>query len=80
MKPTVAISASPSPDGGDKANASLVQTLKVMTAEIVEGGNALYPAVSAKFNDKGEVTDPPRNRHFACYLPLLIGQLTATDR
>lgn len=55
-KPTAVISASPSPDGGDKANASLVQTLKVMMAEIVEGTSLCIPAVSAKLN-KGEITD-----------------------
>ena len=36
-KPTAVISASPSPDGGEKANASLVQTLKMMMADIPEG-------------------------------------------
>ena len=57
-KPTAVISASPSPDGGDKANASLVQTLRVMMAEIVEGATLCIPAVSAKLDDKGEVIDP----------------------
>ncbi len=57
-KPTAVISASPSPDSGARANASLVQTLTVMTAEIVEGATLLIPAVSAKINTQGEVTDP----------------------
>ena len=57
-KPTAVISASPSPDGGDKANASLVQTLKVMMAEIGEGATLRIPAVSAKLNDKSQVIDP----------------------
>ncbi len=57
-KPTAVISASPSPDGGDKAHSSLVQTLAVMTAKIVEGATMLVPAVSAKLNHKGEITDP----------------------
>ncbi|MBD2020047.1 NAD(P)H-dependent oxidoreductase [Leptolyngbya sp. FACHB-36] len=56
-KPTAVISASPSPDGGDKASTSLVQTLRVMMAEIVEGAILCIPAVSAKLNSKGEVTD-----------------------
>ena len=56
-KPTAVISASPSPDGGDKANASLVQTLRVMMAKIVKGATLLIPAVSTKLNDKGEITD-----------------------
>ncbi|MBD2771347.1 NAD(P)H-dependent oxidoreductase [Iningainema sp. BLCCT55] len=56
-KPTAVISASPSPDGGEKAHASLVQTLTVMAAKIVEGATLLIPAISAKLNHQGEVTD-----------------------
>ncbi|MEE3715847.1 NADPH-dependent FMN reductase [Tumidithrix elongata RA019] len=57
-KPTAVISASPSLDGGDKANASLVQTLKVMMAEIPEGLVLCIPAVSAKFTPQRELVDP----------------------
>jgi chromate reductase, NAD(P)H dehydrogenase (quinone) len=57
-KPTAVISASPSLDGGAKANASLVQTLRVMMAEIVAGSILCIPGVSAKLNDRGEITDP----------------------
>jgi chromate reductase, NAD(P)H dehydrogenase (quinone) len=56
-KPTAVISASPSIDGGNKANLSLVQTLKVMMAEIPEGATLCIPAVSAKLNDQGEIID-----------------------
>lgn len=56
-KPTAVISASPSLDVGDKANASLVQTLKVMMAEIDEDATLCIPTVSAKLNDKNEVID-----------------------
>jgi chromate reductase, NAD(P)H dehydrogenase (quinone) len=56
-KPTAVISASPSPDGGEKANASLVQTLKMMMAEINERSILCIPAVSAKLNKNGEVID-----------------------
>jgi chromate reductase, NAD(P)H dehydrogenase (quinone) len=57
-KPTAVISASPSMDGGDKANRSLVQTLRVMMAAIDEGTILCISGVSAKFNDKGEMIDP----------------------
>lgn len=57
-KPTAVISASPSPDGGDKANASLVQTLRVMMADIPSGATLSIPAISAKLDDKGKLTDP----------------------
>jgi chromate reductase, NAD(P)H dehydrogenase (quinone) len=56
-KPTAVISASPSPDGGDKANASLVQTLRVMMADIPTGATLCIPAISAKLNDKGKLID-----------------------
>jgi chromate reductase, NAD(P)H dehydrogenase (quinone) len=56
-KPTAVISASPSPDGGDKANASLVQTLKMMMATIPDTGILCIPAVSAKLSAEGEIVD-----------------------
>ncbi|QUY42309.1 NADPH-dependent FMN reductase [Acaryochloris marina] len=56
-KPTAVISASPSPDGGDKANASLVQTLRVMMADIQEEAILCIPAISAKINAEGKLTD-----------------------
>jgi chromate reductase, NAD(P)H dehydrogenase (quinone) len=56
-KPTAVISASPSPDGGERANASLVQTLTMMMAEISEGAILCVPAVSAKLNKQGELID-----------------------
>jgi chromate reductase, NAD(P)H dehydrogenase (quinone) len=56
-KPTAVISASPSPAGGEKANASLVQTLRIMMAEINEQSILCIPAVSAKLNQQGEVID-----------------------
>ncbi len=56
-KPTAVISASPSPDGGEKANASLVQTLKMMMAEISEGSILCVAGVSAKLNQNGDVID-----------------------
>jgi NAD(P)H-dependent FMN reductase len=56
-KPTAVISASPSPDGGEKANASLVQTLRMMMAEIPAGSILCIPAVSAKLNQNGAVID-----------------------
>jgi chromate reductase, NAD(P)H dehydrogenase (quinone) len=56
-KPTAVISASPSPDGGDKANASLVQTLKMMLAKIPDAAILCIPAVSAKLDGQGNIVD-----------------------
>ncbi len=74
-KPTAVISASPSPDGGDKANASLVQTLRVMMAEIVAGATLCIPAVSAKLSDKGEVTHPATAQALQSLLDTLAGTI-----
>jgi chromate reductase, NAD(P)H dehydrogenase (quinone) len=57
-KPTAVISVSPSPDGGDKANASLVQTLRVMMAEISDEATLCIPTISAKLTHSGEINDP----------------------
>ncbi|SEW46710.1 NAD(P)H-dependent FMN reductase [Chitinophaga sp. YR573] len=56
-KPTAVISASPLATGGDKANASLVQTLTVMSAIIKEGNKLLIPVVRTKMDAAGNVID-----------------------
>jgi NAD(P)H-dependent FMN reductase len=56
-KPTAVISASPLATGGDKANASLVQTLTVMSAMIKEGNKLLIPIVRTKMDVAGNITD-----------------------
>ncbi len=54
-KPTAVISASPSPDGGEKANASLVQTLRMMMAVMDPAAILCISAVSAKVSKNGEL-------------------------
>ncbi|BAU28539.1 NAD(P)H-dependent FMN reductase [Aneurinibacillus soli] len=56
-KPTAVISASPSPMGGDKAHASLLLTLKMIDATIVEGGTMMIPHIGLKLNKEGIITD-----------------------
>lgn len=56
-KPTAVISASPLATGGDKANASLVQTLTVMSAIIKEENKLLIPVVRTKMDAAGNVID-----------------------
>jgi chromate reductase, NAD(P)H dehydrogenase (quinone) len=73
-KPTAVISASPSLDGGAKANASLVQTLQVMMAEIVAGSTLCLPGISARLNERGEIADPETAR----LLRSLLDTLTRT--
>jgi chromate reductase len=56
-KPTAVISASPLATGGDKANASLAQTLTVMSAIITEENKLLIPVVRTKMDAAGNITD-----------------------
>jgi chromate reductase, NAD(P)H dehydrogenase (quinone) len=70
-KPTAVISASPSPDGGEKANASLVQTLRMMMAEINERSILCIAGVSAKLNQNGDVIDLETTRSLRCLLDSL---------
>jgi chromate reductase, NAD(P)H dehydrogenase (quinone) len=73
-KPTAVISASPAPDGGAKANAALVQTLRVMMADISPGAILCLPAISAKLTERGEISDPQT----ASSLQSLLATLVAT--
>ena len=71
-KPTAVISASPSPDGGEKANASLVQTLKMMMADIPEGSILCIPAVSTKLSKNGELINPETKQELQDLLENLV--------
>ena len=71
-KPTAVISASPSPDGGEKANDSLVQTLKMMMASIDPAAILCISAVSAKVSKNGELINPETKQELQCLLENLI--------
>jgi chromate reductase, NAD(P)H dehydrogenase (quinone) len=74
-KPTAVISASPAPDGGAKANAALVQTLRVMMADIPTGAILCIPAVSAKLTERGELSDPQTVRSLQSLLATLVATI-----
>ncbi len=56
-KPVSVISAGPSDTGGSRAHESLVHTLDVMTAQLVEGASLIVPFVKTKLDAEGKVTD-----------------------
>ncbi|NOU68779.1 flavoprotein [Paenibacillus sp. LMG 31461] len=56
-KPTSVISASPTPLGGDKAHASILLTLNMINAKIVEGGTMMISHINLKLNKDGNITD-----------------------
>lgn len=76
-KPAAAISASPSFMGGDKAHASLVQTLTVLGAKIPEGGALIVPAIRTKLDDRGEIFDPDTLAALQSVLDALVRAIDA---
>jgi NAD(P)H-dependent FMN reductase len=56
-KPVAVLSASPSAMGGEKAHASLTQTLKVLGAKTSVDMSLIVPFVRTKLNAEGELTD-----------------------
>ncbi|MBC8154326.1 MAG: NAD(P)H-dependent oxidoreductase [Bacteroidetes bacterium] len=57
-KPVAAIAASPLYSGGINAHASLLLTLSALGANVLEGVKLTIPAVNAKLNADGAITDP----------------------
>ena len=53
-KPVALITAS---SAGDKAHASLLQTLIALTAKMSNDGTLLIPFIRSKFDEKGEISD-----------------------
>jgi NAD(P)H-dependent FMN reductase len=57
-KPVVALSASPSALGGEKAHAALLLTLSALEAHVVADGSLCLPFITTKVSKSGDVTDP----------------------
>jgi NAD(P)H-dependent FMN reductase len=57
-KAVAAISASPTFGGGEKALASLVQTLTIMDAKINENTTLAIPFIRTKINEEGKFLNP----------------------
>ena len=76
-KPVVAMSASPSNMGGDKAHASLLLTLTALSANIVEGGTLIIPLIRTKLNKNGEITDPTTTQALRSVLAALAQTITS---
>ncbi|MEK3723204.1 NADPH-dependent FMN reductase [Paenibacillus sp. FSL H8-0034] len=70
-KPTAVISASPTPMGGDKAHASLLLTLNMINAEIIEGGTMMIPHITLKLNKEGVITDSDTKQRLLAVLKAL---------
>jgi NAD(P)H-dependent FMN reductase len=73
-KPTAVISASPMFTGGDKANASLVQTLRVMSAIITEDRILTVGTVRTRINAEGEINDSELKRSLEKIVNSLVNE------
>lgn len=56
-KPVAVVSASPHPLGGEAAHVSLLGTLSMMNADVVEGGTLKIPYISLKLGAHAGITD-----------------------
>ena len=56
-KPVAVISVSPSERGGDRAHASLVQTLRVLGARVAPEGMLILPFIRRKITAEGALSD-----------------------
>ncbi|SFE82521.1 NAD(P)H-dependent FMN reductase [Paenibacillus algorifonticola] len=70
-KRVAVVTASPSPMGGDKANASLLLTLNMINAIIVEQGTVMIPHIALKMNKEGAITDEETKQQLLAMLASL---------
>ncbi|SDN09278.1 NAD(P)H-dependent FMN reductase [Fictibacillus solisalsi] len=74
-KPVAVICASPHPDGGAAAFASLLGTLKMMGASVVEGGTLTVPFINKKLGEDGEIKDAELKVHIENLLNALFQEI-----
>lgn len=72
-KPVAALSASPSIDGGENARAWLVQTLTVMSANVVPAASFGIGLIKTKLDAQGNVSDLATNTALRGILTILFG-------
>lgn len=74
-KPVAVVSASPHPTGGKIALASLVGTLEMMSAVIVEGATLTVPFVTQKLGTTGDIIDDETRLQVQSLMDALIGAM-----
>ncbi|SMC20472.1 NAD(P)H-dependent FMN reductase [Andreprevotia lacus DSM 23236] len=79
-KPTAVVTASSSSAGGDKCNAALVQTLRVMSAVVDENAILTIAQVAKRFSLQGEILDPEHAAALRCVLLTLDTQTRLASR
>ena len=76
-KPVVALSASPSALGGEKAHAALLLTLSALEAQVVAEGSLAIPFITTKVTKSGAVTDPATAQAVRASLDALVRAVEA---
>ncbi|RLQ92270.1 NADPH-dependent FMN reductase [Falsibacillus albus] len=74
-KPAAVITASPHPDGGGTAMGSLLGTLSMMSASVVEGGSLTVSFVNKKLRPTGEIVDKALESHLKNLLDALCSEI-----
>jgi chromate reductase, NAD(P)H dehydrogenase (quinone) len=67
----------PTPWGGEYAHASLLLTLTMMDAKIVEGGTLTVPFIGLKLSKEGVITDPETKQALQFVVDALIRDILA---
>ncbi len=76
-KPVAAMSASPYPTGGERAQASLLLTLTAVNATVPDGATLTVPLVRTKMGADGTVSDPETVRALRSVLDALARAVEA---
>lgn len=74
-KPVAVVSASPNPKGGEAAHASLLSTLSMMSAIVVEGGTLTVPLVNKKLGAGGDIIDEETRLRTQHLMHALVGTI-----
>lgn len=75
-KPTAVISASPMLTGGDKAQASLLLTLKALGAKVADEVRLAVPMVNKKLTPGGAIADPALREALTALLAAFAGTIS----
>ncbi|MBK8725377.1 MAG: NAD(P)H-dependent oxidoreductase [Holophagaceae bacterium] len=76
-KPVVALAASPSNTGGDKAHQGLLWVLTALNAQILQEASFPLPRIRQRLNAAGEIVDPATDRVLRTALEALIDAVEA---
>ncbi len=71
-KPAAAWSASPSPEGGAKAQASLAHTLAVMSARVVPEASLCLTLAASSLDAEGHLADPAHTARVTAAIRALL--------